>query len=290
MPNTSRHWLHQPFFEFHLVTLPLTPPSVSAVPQPSSSIYLPFTTSVEWAKLQSNSVLPELIMPLVVSQVRVPSLASLYYQDNRLPDAGGDYTRISRPRMHPWTRKEKQILYILSKFYKNEAVELWGVFLAFFSDIYRRSSRPRRSAWNSMRLYNLHPARFAVWWSAATTTRLKAQVEEQALRICTPLRPVQGGDQQATAPRKRKPPHYSSSSSNSEDEWDWDTTKDTDHESRRDQMIKKDPKSIQTPRSKFITSVGGLPTPPSSQRVSRRVRPAWIVRPSIPPIAFRGKR
>ncbi len=227
-------------------------------------------------------------MPLVVTQVRVPSLASLYYQDNRLPDAGGDYTRISRHRLHPWTSEEKQILYILSKFYKNETDELWRIFLAFFSDKYRRSSRPRRSAWNSMRLYNLHPARFATWWDGATTTRLKARVENQALSIGTQLRPAGRGDLQATTPIKKKLRRYSSSSSNSEGEWALEDTEDTDHESLRGQLV-KDPRTPQTPRSKFIKSAGGLPTPPSSRPFPRQVGPAWIVRPSMPPIAFRGK-
>ncbi|KAL8918234.1 MAG: hypothetical protein Q9208_007462 [Pyrenodesmia sp. 3 TL-2023] len=227
-------------------------------------------------------------MPVIFSHVQVPSLGALYWEDGRLPNNGADYTRIGGPRRYLWSREEKRVLYILSKFYKNGVVDLWRVFNACFTDKYRQSPRPRRSAWNTMRVWNLDPRRYSVWWGAATTARFKAQIEQQALRIGIRLQPVLKGDPKSTHSRKRRSSQSPSSTSNSDGDWDTNDTEDAGLLGLPGGMIKKNPRIPQTPRSKHPQLARSLPTPPSSQSFSRKVAPAWIVRPSIPPIAFRA--
>ncbi len=220
----------------------------------------------------------------------MPTLSSLYQEDPRLPNTGADYSRIGGPRRYKWSPEEKQILYVLSRYYKNEAVEVWKVFLSFFAETYRHSVRPRKSAWNTMRQWNMNPVRYSVWWGATTTTRIKAQLEREALKIGVRLQLVLKGDLKARHSKKRRSSRSSSITSEGDGVWYSKDTEDTDYASVRGQIVKKNPRTLQTPRSGFIKSAGGLPTAPSSQRVPRKVAPAWIARPSIPPIAFRGKR
>lgn len=162
---------------------------------------------------------------------------------------------------------EKQVLYILSKHYSNKANDLWKVYLAYFYNRYRQSKRPRRSAWETMRAWNLYPTRYHVWWNAATTARQKHRLEVIAHSIDVHLQSVTQMKPVAT-PRKRVPQAPSSSSS-SDGGWQSDQSDTT--------------RKPQTPHKQQYSLVGGLLTPPSSrkQKASQNQRP-------IPPIAFRG--
>ncbi|KAL8907750.1 MAG: hypothetical protein Q9207_001233 [Kuettlingeria erythrocarpa] len=201
-------------------------------------------------------------MPLIVTKVRVPPLASLYQEDPRLPNTGADYTRIGGPRRYKWSPEEKQILYILSRYFKNEAVDLWKVFLAFFAKRYRISTRPRKSAWNTMRVWNLNSERYSVWWGAITTTRLKAKLEQQAARIGIRLQLVLRGDPKSRPSRKRKLSRSSGSTSNSDGGWDTENTEAADHQSRQTGVLRTYQDNPQTPRQqRFRTAQTSRPIP-----------------------------
>ncbi|KAL9049590.1 MAG: hypothetical protein Q9206_005447 [Seirophora lacunosa] len=169
--------------------------------------------------------------------------------------------------LNPKPPVEKQVLYLLSKHYSNKSNDLWKVYLAYFYKRYRQSKKPRRSAWETMRAWNLSPTRYHVWWNAATTARLKHRIEDIAHSIdvhllsATQMKPV-------ATPRKRAPQAPNSSSS-SDGGWQSD---------RSDTTRKRC-----TPHKQQYSLAGGLLTPPSSrkQKASQKQR-------HIPPIAFRG--
>ncbi|KAL9008774.1 MAG: hypothetical protein Q9173_006132 [Seirophora scorigena] len=175
-----------------------------------------------------------------------------------------DYTRIGGPRRYLWNPEEKQVLYLLSKHYSNKVNDLWKVYLAYFYNRYRQSKKPRRSAWETMRVWNLSPTRYHVWWNAATTARLKHRLEDIAhsidihLLLATQMKPV-------ATPRKRRP--QPSSSSSSDGSWQSDRSDTT--------------RKPCTPQQRSL--VGGLLTPPSSRK-----QKALQNQRTIPPIAFRA--
>ncbi|KAL9018722.1 MAG: hypothetical protein Q9185_003952 [Variospora sp. 1 TL-2023] len=207
-------------------------------------------------------------MSVFLKSVRVPPLAALYSEDCRLPNVGTDYTRIGGPKRYMWNPEEKQVLYILSKHYSNKANDLWKVYIAYFYVRYQQSKKPRRSAWETMRLCNLYPTRYRVWWNAATTARLKQRLEDIAHSLDVRLlSAIQGTPRKPlTTPRKRGSPAPSTSSSGNES---W-------------QSHQSDPKP-RTPKKQQYKLAGGLLTPPSSrkQKALQQDRP-------IPPIAFRA--
>ncbi|KAL8653792.1 MAG: hypothetical protein Q9210_001896 [Variospora velana] len=209
-------------------------------------------------------------MSVFLTSVRVPPLVALYSEDCRLPNVGTDYTRIGGPKRYIWNTEEKQVLYILSKHYSNKANDLWKVYLAYFYNRYRQSKKPRRSAWETMRLCNLYPTRYRVWWNVATTARIKQLLEDIAHSVDIRLLSATQGTlkKPVMTPRKRGSP-ASSTSSSGNGSWQSDRSDPT--------------KKPRTPKKQQYKLAGGLLTPPSSrkQKASQEDRP-------IPPIAFRG--
>ena len=132
--------------------------------------------------------------------VKVPSLSSLYTLDGRLPTlTSDDYNRIPRLRRHKWTPAEKQVLYLLNSHYANNPHgELWTVFNVFFKERRPRWVGPRRTAWETMRVFMMNPVRFRVWWTGAEARRVRGEIERVALRVGVrllgkgPLMPVRG--------------------------------------------------------------------------------------------------
>ncbi|KAI4129823.1 MAG: hypothetical protein LQ341_006528, partial [Variospora aurantia] len=191
-------------------------------------------------------------------------------EDCRLPNVGTDYTRIGGPKRYIWNPEEKQVLYILSKHYSNQANDLWKVYNAYFYIRYRQSKKPRRSAWETMRLWNLNPTRYRVWWNAATTARVKQRLDDIAHSVDVRLLSAPQGTLKklVTTPRKRASPAPSTSSSGN---GSWQSDQSDPIEKPR------------TPKKQHYKLAGGLLTPPSSgkQNASQEYRP-------IPPIAFRA--
>ncbi|KAL8984298.1 MAG: hypothetical protein Q9177_004737 [Variospora cf. flavescens] len=169
-----------------------------------------------------------------------------------------------------WNPEEKQVLYILSKHYSNQANDLWKVYNAYFYISYRQSKKPRRSAWETMRLWNLNPTRYRVWWNAATTARVKRRLDDIAHSVDVRLLSAPQGTLKklVTTPRKRASPAPSTSSSGN---GSWQSDQSDPIEKPR------------TPKKQHYKLAGGLLTPPSSgkQNASQEYRP-------IPPIAFRA--
>lgn len=206
--------------------------------------------------------------------VKVPALESLYTEDGRLPDVGRDY--IPRPRRHRWSRKEKQILYLLNRYYENDSNDLWKVFSAFFAKQYKRLPKPRRSSWESMKAYNANASRYYVWWNRPTTRRIQAELERKASSIIIDLRIRAPSyvDGSTSTPRKKR---YTSSSivSSKNDDVDWNSDElETDDEdiSRTRAHVKRADAGI------------GLLTPPSTGKRKRQIS----THIPVPPIAFRA--
>lgn len=117
--------------------------------------------------------------------ISVPSLSSLYTLDGRLPTLGSqDYSRIPRLRRHNWTAAEKQVLYLLNATYSNNNPpgELWTVFNAFFKEGRPRRGwvGPRRTAWETMRVFIMNPVRYCPWWTGAEARRVRGELERVA--------------------------------------------------------------------------------------------------------------
>ncbi|KAL8717201.1 MAG: hypothetical protein Q9225_005536 [Loekoesia sp. 1 TL-2023] len=225
-------------------------------------------------------------MSLSFSHVQVPTLASVYYEDGRLADVGGDYTSIARPKRRLWSNEEKQVLYILNQFYDNDSAELWKVFDAYFAERYKRLPKPRPTAWESMKSYNASPLRYRVLWDTATTERLKAKLEEKAATIGIDLRMASQIHSKAQLPLSRRRQFTPSISSTSESDGGWDSDKSEAADAGEDLRDRKAYDQLQTPRVQRYKEANGLLTPPASinTRGNRRTR---LDRP-VPPIAFRA--
>ena len=214
-------------------------------------------------------------MSTYLSYICVPSLSSLYIKDGRLPDVGNDYSRISRPKSHRWSPEEKQVLFILNKYYANKSVDLWKIFCAHFQKRYQRLPKPRRTAWESMRNFNAHPSRYIVSWSLATTERLRVLLEHEASTINIILLPsAQNCYQKKTLvfKRRRFTPTPSASSSSLEA---ISTQKALAHPV--------------TPDTQRLSQWNGLLTPPSSGQITQKRGKQSVIHRQIPRIAFRGE-
>ena len=208
----SLHWRRHLFIsQFHLHLVPISVDLTSSTSNSQSldtsrhsshyssilSCNRPFLhqdscTSILYAAMQS------------FHHIRVPSLSSLYTLDGRLPTLGSqDYSRIPRLRRHKWTAAEKQVLYLLNATYSNNNPpgELWTVFNAFFQEG-RRPRRgwvgPRRTAWETMRVFIMDPVRYCPWWTGAEARRVRGEIERVAEGVGVrllgkgPLTPVRG--------------------------------------------------------------------------------------------------
>lgn len=136
--------------------------------------------------------------------VRIPTLSSLYVQDGRLPNVGADYSRIPRLRRHKWSPEEKQVLYILSSNYDNPSGELWRIFNAHFKERRRCWLGPRKKAWETMRVFNLKPLRYRVWWTDSASRRVETELTRTALLIGIQLLPKHHDIPSTPVRRRRK--------------------------------------------------------------------------------------
>lgn len=219
-------------------------------------------------------------MPALLSHILVPSLDSLYVQDNRLPNVGADYSRIAGPPRHLWTWQEKMILYILTASYRNPSPDLMKVFNLYFSTRSPGFLMPRQSAWMTMAAFITNPARYRVWWGESTTQQLKDELERLASTTDIELQPAVRNTAQATINRRRRLVSPSTTStSSSGDQWELDRSDITDDEAHG---------IPRTPRAPNVNFANGLLTPPPTSSHRARTGPAPIAR-AIPPIAFRGE-
>lgn len=193
--------------------------------------------------------------------VRIPSLSSLYVQDGRLPNVGAaDYSRIPRLRRHKWTAEEKQVLYLLSSNYNNPSGELWRIFNAHFRERRRHWLGPRKTAWETMRVFNMDPLRYRVWWTDSVSRRVETELARTALSIGIQLLPKYDGIPSTPVRRRRK------------------------------RMSLCGPGSVESaPSAKRATVTNGLLTPPPTAKKNRKLRSKIQTNAPVPSIAFRGK-
>ncbi|KAL8778274.1 MAG: hypothetical protein Q9213_007494 [Squamulea squamosa] len=215
--------------------------------------------------------------------VRVPTLSSLYFQDGRLANVGADYSRIPRLRRHLWSPEEKQVLYVLNTHYQNPTSELWRVFKTEFAG---RRSRPRRTAWETMRCYIANPARYHVWWSSRAEKVLRARVESTALSIGIRLLPKANSVPTTPSSKRKRTLPSSVCRSSSDSEVDWDSS---DSASPSQSTVKRKLlKNSNTPKARRATVANGLLTPPSTAKKSTKKRTRQEADVVVPSIAFRA--
>ncbi|KAL8702794.1 MAG: hypothetical protein Q9201_004034 [Fulgogasparrea decipioides] len=179
----------------------------------------------------------------------------------------------------------------MNQAFNDPSTTLWKVFKAYFAEKYSLGPKPRRSAWESMRNYIAHEARYRKSWTEAIPARLKVKLVRIASLVGIRLQPKLYKASPASIHRrwKRTPSPELSSSSASEVEWDSGGDPAADENSisaaaNLDPAIS--PINLQ---ARHAMPSSGLLTPPSSQTkypasTVRRVRPD---RP-VPPIAFRA--
>ncbi|KAL8851147.1 MAG: hypothetical protein Q9221_003950 [Calogaya cf. arnoldii] len=214
--------------------------------------------------------------------VRIPSLSSLYVQDGRLPNLGADYSRIPRLRRHTWSPEEKQVLYILTSHFNNPSTVLWKVYNAHFKERRRRWLGPRKSAWETMRVWNMNPLRYRVWWTESASRRVCTELTKTALAIGIQLSP--NNDIIPLTPVRRSGKRYGLSSVSTVEDG-LGSVQSTSPE--RSTVRRKLFDAYSAPGAKRATVTNGLLTPPSSAKKTRTWKSRIQTATAVPSIAFR---
>ncbi|KAL8870350.1 MAG: hypothetical protein Q9174_003585 [Haloplaca sp. 1 TL-2023] len=217
----------------------------------------------------------------VFSYIKVPSLASLYVVDSRLPGTA-DYTPLRASKRRVWSPKEKQVLHILSYGYQNPPFQLWQVFNAFFSHEYRHGARPRRCVWEAMRNEIKRSRRLKVWWTKAEALALRSALLQTArsLNIRLSQSTTESSKKTHVARARKVASPASSTPKTSETEWSPNEYGTPD---KRSQKIQQE-SVAHTPTKKQY----GLLTPPSSQNKAWQANQNTKAKATRPPIVFRA--
>ncbi|KAL8646828.1 MAG: hypothetical protein Q9226_006694 [Calogaya cf. arnoldii] len=203
--------------------------------------------------------------------------------DGRLPNVGADYSRIPRLRRHTWSPEEKQVLYILSSHFNNPSTELWKVFNAHFKERRRRWLGPRKSAWETMRVWNMNPLRYRVWWTGSVSRRVCTELMRTALSVGVQLLPNYDVIPSTPVRRSRKG-HGSSSVSTVEDGLDSLQSTSQERSTARRKLFD----AYSAPGAKEATLTNGLLTPPPTAKKARTWKSRIQTATAVPSIAFRG--
>lgn len=228
------------------------------------------------------------------SHVRVPSLSSVYFRDDRVPDVGADYSRLSALKRYQWSRQEKEVLYLMSDF-DNSSIQLWAIFRAYFAEKYSKAPKPRKPAWEAMRNYLAHKARHSKQSTHSfALRRAKARISSVAVSIGIQLHTkAQTGPVAKSRLQKQKkaPSPDRSDTSPSENDWSSDGSNYFDDVTDQSPAILIPPELHSTPSASRVFPLGGLLTPPSTDRKEHRI---WGTQggetdEGVPQLAFRGK-
>ncbi|KAI4252832.1 MAG: hypothetical protein L6R42_007817, partial [Xanthoria sp. 1 TBL-2021] len=219
--------------------------------------------------------------------VRIPSLSSLYVQDGRLPNVGAaDYSRIPRLRRHKWTAEEKQVLYLLNGNYDNPSGELWRIFNAHFRERRRHWLGPRKTAWETMRVFNIYPLRYRVWWTDSVSRRVETELARTALSIGIQLLPKYDDIPPIPIRRRRKRMSLCGPSSVSTVEIGLQSLRSTSPEQS---TVRRNLFGVHsTPSAKRATVTNGLLTPPPTAKKNRKWKSRVRTNAPVPSIAFRA--
>ncbi|KAL8663496.1 MAG: hypothetical protein Q9202_003806 [Teloschistes flavicans] len=227
------------------------------------------------------------------SHVRVPSLSSVYFRDDRVPDVGADYSRLSALKRYQWSRQEKEVLYLMSDF-DNSSIQLWATFRAYFAEKYSKGPKPRKLAWEAMRNYLAHKARHSKQSTHSfALRRAKARISSVAVSIGIQLHTkAQTGPLSKSRLQKQKkvPSPDRSDTSPSENDWSSDGSNYSEGVTDQSPAILVPPELHSTPSASRVFPLGGLLTPPSTDRKKHRI---WGTQgggtdKGVPQLAFRA--
>ncbi|KAL8736936.1 MAG: hypothetical protein Q9181_002184 [Wetmoreana brouardii] len=178
----------------------------------------------------------------------------------------------------------------MNQAFNDTSATLWRVFKAYFAKKYSLSPKPRRSAWESMRNYIAHKARYRRSRTEITSARLKAKVIRTASLIGIRLKPkLHQAFSTSISRRRRRLPSLGLDSTSAR-EIDWHSSDNETFGGQYAEAAAHRPQiELTTPHTQRAIFSGGLLTPPSTQKKGVSSDEYTEVVRVPPPIAFRGE-